>query len=107
MKAGALLGKAEQALLVAALAVATALPLVDAFGRPLGGFHVPGSGSILQLVTLWIAFVGGLLATREGTHLTLSTAELLGSGRARRLARNFAFSVAAAALAPLPPAPTP
>ncbi len=101
MKAGALLGKAEQALLVAALAVATVLPLVDAFGRPLGGFHVPGSGSILQLVTLWIAFIGGLLATREGTHLTLSTAELLGSGRARRLARNFAFSVAAAVCAVL------
>ena len=101
MKAGALLGKAEQSLLVAALAVATVLPLIDAFGRPLGGFHVPGAGSILQLVTLWIAFVGGLLATREGTHLTLSTAELLGSGRARRLARLFAFSVAAAVCAVL------
>ncbi len=101
MRAGTLLGKAEQSLLVAALAVATVLPLIDAFGRPLGGFHVPGSGSILQLVTLWIAFVGGLLATREGTHLTLSTAELLGSGRARRLARLFAFSVAAAVCAVL------
>ena len=101
MRTGALLGKAEQALLVAALAVATVLPLIDAFGRPLGGFHVPGAGSILQLVTLWIAFVGGLLATREGTHLTLSTAELLGSGRARRLARLFALSVAAAVCAVL------
>lgn len=101
MRAGALLGKAEQAVLVAALAVATALPLVDAVGRPLRGFHVPGAGSILQLVTLWIAFVGGLIATREGTHLTLSTAELLGSGKARRLARLFAFSVAAAVCAVL------
>jgi tripartite ATP-independent transporter DctM subunit len=98
---GAVLRRSEQGLLVAALAVATVLPLVDVFGRPLGGFHVPGSGSILQLVTLWTAFVGGLLATREGTHLTLSTAELLGSGRARRLARLFAFSVAAAVCAVL------
>ncbi len=101
MTIGAILRRSEQGLLVAALAVATVLPLVDAFGRPLGGFHVPGSGSILQLVTLWIAFVGGLLATREGTHLTLSTAELLGSGRAKRLARLFAFSVAAAVCAVL------
>jgi tripartite ATP-independent transporter DctM subunit len=99
--AGTILRRGEQGLLVAALAVATVLPLVDAFGRPLGGFHVPGSGSILQLVTLWTAFVGGLLATREGTHLTLSTAELLGSGRARRAARLFAFSVAAAVCAVL------
>ncbi len=101
MTAGALLRRSEQGLLVAALAVATVLPLLDAFGRPLGRFHVPGAGSILQLVTLWTAFVGGLLATREGTHLTLSTAELLGSGRARRLARLFAFSVAAAVCAVL------
>ncbi|MBK9091140.1 MAG: TRAP transporter large permease subunit [Holophagales bacterium] len=101
MNAGAVLRRSEQGLLVAALAVATVLPLVDALGRPLGGFHVPGAGSILQLVTLWTAFVGGLLATREGTHLTLSTAELLGSGRARRLARLFALSVAAAVCAVL------
>lgn len=101
MTPGALLRRAEQALLVAALAVATTLPIIDAIGRPLGGFHVPGAGSILQLVTLWTAFVGGLLATREGTHLTLSTAELLGGGRARRLARLFAFSVAAAVCAVL------
>lgn len=101
MTAGTIVRRGEQALLVAALAVATVLPLVDAIGRPLGGFHVPGAGSILQLVTLWTAFVGGLLATREGTHLTLSTAELLGSGKARRLARLFAFSVAAAVCAVL------
>ncbi len=101
MTIGAIFRRSEQGLLVSALAVATVLPLVDAFGRPLGGFHVPGSGSILQLVTLWIAFVGGLLATREGTHLTLSTAELLGSGRAKRLARLFSFSVAAAVCAVL------
>ncbi len=101
MNAGTLLRRSEQGLLVAALAVATTLPLVDAFGRPLGGFHVPGAGSILQLVTLWTAFIGGLLATREGTHLTLSTAELLGDGRARRFARLFSFSVAAAVCAVL------
>ena len=101
MTAGTLLRKGEQALLVAALAVATVLPLVDAVGRPLGGFHVPGAGSILQLVTLWTAFIGGLLATREATHLTLSTAELLGSGRARRVARLFSLSVAAAVCAVL------
>ena len=62
-------------------AFATLLPLVDAVGRPLGGFHVPGSAAYVQQLTLWLAFVGGLLATRERKHLTLSTAEFLGEGR--------------------------
>jgi C4-dicarboxylate transporter, DctM subunit len=95
------LRRAEETALVAALALATLLPLVDIIGRPLGGFHVPGSASYVQQLTLWLAFVGGLLATRENKHLTLSTAELLGEGRARRLTRLLAFSVSAAVVAVL------
>jgi tripartite ATP-independent transporter DctM subunit len=71
-------------------------------GRPLGGFHVPGGAPYLQQLTLWLTFLGGLLATREGAHLTLSTAELLGEGRRRRAATTlFAGSVAAAVAAVL------
>ena len=95
------LRRAEETALVAALALATLLPLVDIIGRPLGGFHVPGSASYVQQLTLWLAFVGGLLATRENKHLTLSTAELLGEGRARRLTRLWPFSVSAAVVAVL------
>ena len=86
--------------LVAALALATLLPLSDAIGRPLG-FHVSGSAAYLQQVTLWLTFVGGLVATRHRTHLTLSTAELLRSDRARRAAGLLAACVAAAVLAAL------
>jgi C4-dicarboxylate transporter DctM subunit len=86
----------EQIPLVLALGLAVVLPLVDAIGRPLGGFHIPGSASYVQMLTLWLAFVGGLVATREGKHLTLSTAELFGDGRAAKIARIFAYSVAAA-----------
>ncbi len=86
----------EQLPLVLALALATVLPLVDAVGRPFGNFHIPGSATYVQMLTLWLAFVGGLVATREGKHLTLSTAELFGGGRAARTARVFAYSVAAA-----------
>jgi C4-dicarboxylate transporter, DctM subunit len=82
--------------LVLAVVLATVLPLVDAIGRPFGNFHVPGSATYVQMLTLWLAFVGGLVATREGKHLTLSTAELFGDGRAARAARIFAYSVAAA-----------
>lgn len=93
--------RAEDAILTAALLAAMLLPLIDAIGRPLGGFHVPGGAPYLQQLTLWIAFLGGLLATREGAHLTLSTAELLGEGRARRAATHLAASVAAAVAAVL------
>jgi len=87
----------EEAVLVAALAAATVVPLVDALGRPLGGFHIPGSALYVEQLTLWLAFVGGLAATRSGTHLTLSTSQLFPEGSlARRLARLLAFSVAAA-----------
>jgi tripartite ATP-independent transporter DctM subunit len=82
--------------LIVALAGAVILPLIDAVGRPFGNFHVPGSATYVQMMTLWLAFVGGLVATREGKHLTLSTAELFGGGRAARIARIFAYSVAAA-----------
>jgi tripartite ATP-independent transporter DctM subunit len=86
--------------LVVALALAMLLPLVEAVGRPLG-FHVSGAAGYLQQITLWMTFVGGLVATRHRTHLTLSTAELLKDERARRLAGLLAACVAAAVLAVL------
>jgi C4-dicarboxylate transporter DctM subunit len=86
--------------LVVALGLATLLPLVEAVGRPLG-FHVSGAAGYLQQLTLWLTFVGGLVATRHRTHLTLSTAELLRGERARALAGLLAACVAAAVLAVL------
>lgn len=95
------LRRLEESLLVAAMALATLLPLIDVIGRPLGGFHIRGSAIYVQHVTLWLAFVAGLLATREGKHLTLSTAELFGEGRARRIGRLLAASASAAVVAAL------
>ncbi len=99
MRPGAVLERAEGGLFLLALAVATILPIVDAVGRPAGGFHVPGSTEWVRQATLFMAFLGALLAARASQHLTLSTAELLGSGRARRLARPFSSAVAAAVTA--------
>jgi len=93
--------RAEDALLVAALLAAMLLPLIDAVGRPFGGFHVPGGAAWLQKVTLALTFLGGLLATRAGAHLTLSTAELMAEGRRRHAASLLAGTVAAAVAAVL------
>ena len=91
----------EETILTATLALATILLLIDAVGRPLGGFHVPGKDEYVKQLTLWLAFVGGLAAAIQGKHLTLSTAEIFGEGRARRLSRLFGFSVSAAVIAVL------
>ena len=47
---------------------------------------------------LWLAFLGGLVATRERKHLTLSTAELFGGETTplRRAGRVLAAAVSAA-----------
>jgi tripartite ATP-independent transporter DctM subunit len=70
-------------------------------GRPLGGFHIAASAEYVQQLTLWLAFVGGIAATSQGKHLTLSTAELFGDGLARRMSRLVSYSVAAAVVAVL------
>ena len=72
------LRRVEEGVLVLALTFATLLPLSEAIGRQLGGLHVPGAAAWVQQLTLWLAFVGGLLTTREGKHLVLSTTEFLG-----------------------------
>jgi C4-dicarboxylate transporter, DctM subunit len=101
VKLDALVQRLEQIPLVGALVLAALLPLIDAAAGLLGGFHIPGSSAYVQQLTLWLALVGGLVATREGKHLTLSTAELFGDGVARKVARVFAYSVAAATVAVL------
>jgi tripartite ATP-independent transporter DctM subunit len=93
--------RVEDAVLVAALALAAVLPLSEAAGRLVRGLYIPGAAAIVQQLTLWLAFVGGLVTTRERKHLTLSTAEFLGEGRFRRFARVVTSSLAAAACAVL------
>src|SRR6185369_14973325 len=97
---GAAFRRSEDVVLLAALAAITILPLADALGRPLGGLHIPGGAGWVQQITLWLAFVGGLVATREEKHLTLSTTELFGPS-VRRVGRVLAAAVAAATVAVL------
>jgi C4-dicarboxylate transporter, DctM subunit len=85
----------ENGVLVVAFLVAMVLPLVDAVGRPFHGFSIPGSSTYRPQLTLWLAFLGGLLATRERRHLTLSTAEALGHAKVREAARLVSSLVAA------------
>jgi tripartite ATP-independent transporter DctM subunit len=91
----------EGGALVVAFLLSMVLPLIDAVGRPLGGFYVPGSATYRAQLTLWLALLGGLLAARERQHLTLSTAEAIGKVRLRNAARLLSSSVAAGVCAVL------
>jgi tripartite ATP-independent transporter DctM subunit len=91
----------ENGTLIVAFLLSMLLPIIDALGRPLGNFSVPGAASYRAQLTLWLAFVGGLLATRERKHLTLSSAEAIGRAGVRDIARLFSSSVAAAICAVL------
>jgi tripartite ATP-independent transporter DctM subunit len=94
-RAGRAVRHLEHGFLIAALLAAALLPLVDTLGRPFGVF-VPAGAEYLQQLVLWLAFLGGLVATRERRHLSLSTAELFGHGRLRRFGRVLAAAVSAA-----------
>ncbi|HEX9637506.1 MAG TPA: TRAP transporter large permease subunit [Acidobacteriota bacterium] len=100
MKLGAALIRLEDGILVLVLLLATLFPLADAVGRPLAGFTIPGGAAYLQQFMLWLAFVGGLLATRAGKHLGLSTVELF-APRWQHLGRLLSGAIAAATLAVL------
>src|SRR4051812_16288780 len=91
----------EEGALVVAFLVSMVVPLVDAIGRPFGHFSIPGSEGYRAQLTLWLAFIGGLLAARERRHLTLSTAEAMGKAAVRNVARLFSSSIAAAVCAVL------
>ncbi|MBM3907116.1 MAG: TRAP transporter large permease subunit [Gemmatimonadetes bacterium] len=65
-------------------------------GRPLGGFHLVGTAEYVTQLTLWLAFVGGMAATSQAKHLTLSTAEFFGDGVWRQATRLLSYAVAAA-----------
>ena len=59
----------EDAALVAIFAGVVVLPLVEALGRPIRGFHIPGAAQYLRHLVLWLSFLGGLVVTRERKHL--------------------------------------
>ena len=72
------LGTALERALVAVLLLAMVLlPAASTALRRLTGRELPGSSVLAQHITLWVGFLGALLATASGRHLALSTLDLL------------------------------
>lgn len=94
------LGTAVERVLVALLLLAmVALPAASTVARRLLGRELPGSSVLAQHITLWVGFLGALLATASGNHLALSTLDVVPPGLPRRAARFFGQAVSAASCA--------
>jgi tripartite ATP-independent transporter DctM subunit len=89
----------ERALLVACLVSMVALPAASTLSRRFLGRELPGSSVLAQHITLWVGFLGALLATATDHHLALSTLGLVPAGAPRRIARFLTQAVSAAATA--------
>jgi tripartite ATP-independent transporter DctM subunit len=79
--------------------VMIALPVVQAIARKLWDTEIPSASVIVQHLTLWVGFLGALLAAGSGKHLALSTVEAIPKGWPRRVASIFTRACAAAVCA--------
>jgi hypothetical protein len=95
------LRRGENAAINLVLGVMISLPILEGVLRLVRGEGIGGSASIVQHLTLWAAFLGALLCTRERAHLGLSTAELIPEGAPRHAAQVFQYTVSAGVTAVL------
>src|SRR5262245_12454633 len=75
-----LLASLENAIGSFALLVMVVLPLSEIVARRFFGRGIPGSGPIVQHLTLWVGFLGAAIAAREGKLLALATGSFITGG---------------------------
>ena len=84
------------ALLSVILAGMVLLPVAQTVARRFLGTDVPGASVYTQHFTLWVGFLGAVLASVGHRHLALSTSNFLPEGRPRLYAELLANAVTAA-----------
>jgi C4-dicarboxylate transporter DctM subunit len=77
---------AENAFASLALLSMVILPLLEIIWRRALGQGLPGSGPIVQHLTLWVGFLGAAIAARDGKLLALATGTFIPHGLWRRAA---------------------
>jgi len=63
----------ENSVTVAALLAMAILPVLEMVLRTFFKIGIPGSSGYVQNLTLWVGFLGAMVASRERRHLSLST----------------------------------
>jgi tripartite ATP-independent transporter DctM subunit len=67
----------EDSFSILALSLMTALPVIEMIARLFRWSGIPGSAVVVQQLTLWIGMLGGMLASRSGRLLGLSSSSFL------------------------------
>jgi len=90
----------ERGLVTFFLLAMIALPAASTLARRFLGRELPGASVLAQHITLWVGFLGALLASASDRHLALSTLGVIPEGPWRRAghALNHAAGAAACAL---------
>jgi C4-dicarboxylate transporter DctM subunit len=88
--------KLEDTLATAALAFMALLPVAEIVLRNLIGTGVPGASGYVEHLTLWVGFLGAMIAARQQRHLDLSTGAVVIPERLRPVAVAFTAAVSAA-----------
>jgi len=91
------LARFEDLVASSALLVMVLLPLGEIVARRFFGRGIPGSGPIVQHLTLWVGFLGAAIAAREGKLLALATGTFIPKGVWRRTADILAAAYGACA----------
>lgn len=76
----------EESVASLALLAMVLLPLLEIVWRRAFSHGIPGSGPIVQHLTLWVGFLGAAIAARDGKLLALATGTFIPQGRWRRAA---------------------
>ena len=87
----------EDAFSSLALLAMVILPLLEIVWRRAFGQGLPGSGPIVQHLTLWVGFLGAAIAARDGKLLALATGTFIPHGFWRRAADILAAAFGACA----------
>jgi len=89
--------RVENAVSILLLVGMAALPLLEIVGRRLWRTGIPGSNALVQHATLWIGFLGGAIAARDGRLLSLGRLPDRFPEPYRKTLSAFASAVSAAA----------
>jgi len=79
----------EDALAAAALLLMAFLPAIEPVLRKLFDVGIPGTSGYVENLTLWVAYLGVMVATREKRHLSLSTGMVKLPPSMGRVAKGF------------------
>jgi C4-dicarboxylate transporter DctM subunit len=88
---------AEDTITGAAFLAMGVLPVLEMILRTFFRTGIPGSSGYVQHLTLWVGFLGAMIAVRERSHLTLSTGLEFLPASFRAAAKIFAAIVSVAA----------